>query len=92
MLKYLERMADMSPREELSSTHRWVIGLIAALVLQSGAVFSWAATIQAKVDQNSKDIDSVEQRVDDIGRDITAILIGIEQVKGRLGIIEVTDK
>ena len=94
VLQYMQRMTQTaaSPREELSATHRWIIGLIATFIIQSGAVFFWAATLQAKVDQNSKDIAAVEQRVDDIGDDITSILVGIEQVKGRLGIIEVTDK
>jgi len=85
-------MTEVSAKEELSNTHRWIIGLIAAVILQSGAVFSWAATMQAKVEQNAKDIEAVEQRVDDIGDDITAILVGIEQLKGRLGIIEAPNK
>jgi hypothetical protein len=90
----MERMTQTtaSPREELSATHRWIIGLIVTFIVQSGAVFFWAATLQAKVDQNSKDIAAVEQRVDDIGDDITSILVGIEQVKGRLGVVEITDK
>jgi predicted negative regulator of RcsB-dependent stress response len=92
MLQYVQRMTEVSAKEELSSTHRWIIGLVAGLILQSGAVFSWAATMQAKVDQNTQDIAAVERRVDDIGQDITAILVGIEQVKGRLGIIEAPDK
>lgn len=92
MLQYVQHMTEISAKEELSNTHRWIIGLILAVILQSGAVFSWAATMQAKVDENTKDIAAVEQRVDDIGGDITAILIGIEQVKGRLGIIEAPDK
>lgn len=94
VLQYVQRMTTTpaSPREELSATHRWIIGLIVTFIVQSGAVFFWAATLQAKVDQNSKDIAAVEQRVDDIGDDITSILVGIEQVKGRLGIVEITDK
>lgn len=94
MVQYVKRMTQTSntPREELSATHRWIIGLIVTFIVQSGAVFFWAATLQAKVDQNSKDIAVVEQRVDDIGDDITSILVGIEQVKGRLGVVEITDK
>ena len=78
-----------SPQKELTATHRWVIGLIIALVVQSGAVFFWAATLQASVEQNKEDIVAIEQKVDSIDDDIRSILIGIEQVKGRLGIIEV---
>lgn len=85
-------MAELSTREELSNTHRWVIGLIVGLVLQSGGVFYWAATLQAKVEENSQDIIAIEERVNDINDDITAILVGIEQVKGRLGIVELPDK
>lgn len=81
-----------TPQEELSATHRWIIGLIATIILQSGAVFFWAATLQSRVDQNTKDIAKVEERIDNIGGDITSILIGIEQLKGRLGIIEIIDK
>lgn len=94
MLQYIERMTTTasSPREELSATHRWIIGLIVTFIVQSGAVFFWAATLQAQVDQNAKDISSIEKRVDDIGDDITSILVGIEQVKGRLGVVEITDK
>jgi len=90
VLQYMQRMttSPSSPKEELSATHRWVIGLIATIIIQSGAVFFWAATLQSQVDQNTKDIAKVEQRVDGIGEDITAILVGIEQVKGRLGIVE----
>lgn len=78
-----------SPQKELNATHRWVVGLIITLVIQSGAVFFWAATLQASVDQNKKDIASIETKVDSIDDDIRSILIGIEQVKGRLGIIEI---
>lgn len=79
---------DTSSREELSATHRWVIGLIGAMIIQGGAVFYWAATLQAQVDQNTKDIDKIDVRVDKIADDINAIRIGIEQLKGRLGIVE----
>lgn len=94
VLQYVQRMTTTpaSPREELSATHRWIIGLIVTFIVQSGAVFFWAATLQAEVNQNSKDIAAVEKRVDDIGDDITTILVGIEQVKGRLGVVEIIDK
>lgn len=81
-------MAELTQREEVNATHRWIIGLVLTIILQSGAVFFWAASMQAQVAQNTSDIAKVETRVDDIGRDITAILVGIEQVKGRLGIVE----
>jgi hypothetical protein len=82
-------MTTATAKEELSATHRWIIGLIVTLVIQSGAVFFWAATIQASVEQNSDDIIKIESKVDSIDDDIRSILIGVEQVKGRLGIIEI---
>lgn len=81
-------MTTSSPSKELTATHRWVIGLIITVVVQTGMVFFWAATLQAKVDQNTADIAQIEEQVDDINDDITSILVGIEQIKGRLGIIE----
>ena len=81
-------MTTQSPSKELTATHRWVIGLIITVVVQTGMVFFWAASLQAKVDQNSSDIIKIEKQVDDINDDIRDILVGIEQIKGRLGIIE----
>ncbi len=72
------------PTQELNSTHRWVIGLFITLIVQSGAVFFWAATLQAQVSQNQKDIAAVEAKVSTIDSDIRTILIGIEEVKGQL--------
>lgn len=70
--------------KEISSTHKWVIGLFLTVIIQSGAVFFWAATIQAQVTQNKEDITKIETKVDDINDDIRAILIGIEELKGQL--------
>lgn len=81
-------MQELSPREEISATHRWIIGLVITIIIQSGAVFFWAATIQAQVAQNEKDIASIQLQVTNINEDIREVLIGIEQIKGRLGIIE----
>ena len=81
-------MSSLTPREEITATHRWIIGLVLTIILQSGGVFFWAASIQAQVVQNKEDINSLQSQVDNIEQDIRAILIGIEQVKARLGIVE----
>lgn len=77
-------------QKEIAATTRWGVSLLAALVIQAGTVFYWAATIQSKVEQNTNDITKLENEVDNITDDIRAILVGIEQVKARLGIIEAT--
>lgn len=75
-------------QKEIATTTRWGISLLIGLIIQTGAVFYWAAHLESRVEQNTADIAKVEQRVDDITDDIRAILLGIEQVKARLGIIE----
>lgn len=77
-------------QREIANTTRWGVSLLIALIVQAGAVFYWAATIDSRVEQNTQDIAKIEQRVDNITDDIRAILVGIEQVKARLGIIEAT--
>lgn len=52
-------------------------------------VFYWASALNSQVEQNTKDIDAVQSDVKSIDRDIRTILVGIEQVKARLGVVEV---
>ncbi len=75
-------------QKEIAATTRWGVSLLVALIIQAGTVFYWAATIQSKVEQNTSDIEKLESEVDNITDDIRSILLGIEQVKARLGIIE----
>lgn len=80
---------EMLSAKEVSATTRWGISLMIAVVVQAGAIFFWSATIQAQTAQNTKDIQGLQARVEDINDDIRSILIGIEQVKARLGIVEI---
>lgn len=81
-------MSSLTPREEITATHRWIIGLVLTIIIQSGVVFFWAASTQAQVFQNKEDIKEIQEQVNGINKDIREILIGIEQVKARLGIVE----
>ena len=81
----VEKMVD----REVSATTRWGVGLMVTILIQAGAIFFWAATIQAQVAQNTEDIDALQTKVESIEDDIRDILVGIEQVKARLGIVEV---
>lgn len=77
-------------QREISATTRWGIGLIITILIQAGAIFFWAASLQSQVAQNTKDITGLQRNVDSLNGDIRAILVGIEQVKTRLGIYEDT--
>ena len=79
---------EAATQREISATTRWGVGMVAAMLMQACAIFFWAATMQAHVDQNSKDITSLQSKVESINDDIRNILVGIEQVKARLGIVE----
>ena len=69
-------MTEFTQREEVSATHRWIIGLVLTIIIQSGAVFFWAATIQAQVQQNAENIE------DALTQDQAALIIQqIEQLK-----------
>lgn len=75
-------------QREINATNRWGIGLLIAILVQASAIFVWAGGIQAEVQQTKTDISKLETRVNSVDADIRAILVGIEQVKARLGIIE----
>ena len=80
----MEQLAD----REISATTRWGVGLSITILIQAGALFFWAATIQSQVEQNTKELTKLDARVSTIDNDIRAILIGIEQLKARLGVVE----
>lgn len=84
----MDKMEALAAKE-ISTTTRWGVGMSLTILVQAAAIFFWAATIQAQVSQNTKDIDTLGTKVEDINTDIRSILIGIEQVKARLGIVEV---
>lgn len=73
---------------EIRNTRQWAIGIIIMLLIQAAGVIVWAGALNQRVGQAEQDIDKLEVRVDDVDSDIRAILVGIEAIKGRLGIIE----
>lgn len=75
-------------QREINATNRWGVGLLIAILVQAGAIFVWAGGIQAEVEQNKSDLEKLEVRVNNVDADIRNILLGIEQVKARLGIVE----
>lgn len=75
-------------QREINATNRWGVGLLIAILVHAGAIFVWAGGIQAEVEQNRNDLNKLEIRINSLDSDIRAILVGIEQVKARLGIIE----
>lgn len=74
---------------EISATTRWGVGLLIGLIAQTCGIVYWASQLQSQVKQNTYDINKLSSRVDDVDTDIRTILIGIEQVKARLGIVEI---
>lgn len=84
----MDKMEQLAERE-ISATTRWGIGMMGTILIQAAAIFFWAATLQAQTDQNTKDIGNLQVDVRSVNEDIREILVGIEQVKARLGIVEV---
>ena len=79
----------MQEDREIQVTSYWGKINLVTVGLACITGFVWVGAIQAQVQQNSSDIDKLEAEVSDIDRDIRTILIGIEQVKARLGIVEI---
>ena len=73
---------------EVSTTRNWGIGIIFAMLIQASAVVYWAAGVEADVNENTRNIAALRTEVGAVEYDIRTILIGIEQVKARLGIVE----
>ncbi len=63
-------------------------GVIITITLQIFALVYWASNLNAQVQQNIKDIAELQTEVNAVNSDIREILLGIEQVKARLGIVE----
>lgn len=63
-------------------------GVILTITLQIFALVYWASSLNAQVEQHSKDIAELKTDVNAVNTDIREILLGIEQVKARLGIVE----
>jgi peptidoglycan hydrolase CwlO-like protein len=87
----MESEIQKAPRSQISDTTRWFITTLIVLLVQACATFFWAAALEAQVNANTEDILSLQEEIKDIDKDIRDILLGIEQVKARLGIVEVTE-
>ena len=79
-------MADVD--KEMQTTRNWGLTILVAVLVPSIAGFIWVGQIDNQVRQNTAEIIKIETRLDDINTDIRSILIGIEQLKVRLGIVE----
>jgi hypothetical protein len=75
--------------KEIQTTALWGKINLVTVALACIAGFIWVGGIDSRVEQNSNNIDKLEEEVGAIERDIRSILIGIEQVKARLGIVEI---
>lgn len=75
-------------RKEIGTTQRWGLGIIVTIAIASVAFLVNLGNIQQQVLQNKADIEKNEMRLDALDDKIERILIGIEQLKARLGIVE----
>lgn len=73
---------------EISATTRWGIGIILTIAIASASFFVRLGNIENQIEQNINNIQKNETRLNSQDSDIRAILVGIEQVKARLGIVE----
>lgn len=83
--------SNMNPdvNKEINATTRWGIGIILTIAIASASFWVSLGNTQSQVNQNTLDINRNEVRIDNLNADIREILVGIEQVKARLGIVEV---
>ena len=82
-------MSTQETNREISATTRWGIGIILTIAIASASFFIRLGTIENQIQQNIQNIEKNEERINNQDSDIRAILVGIEQVKARLGIVEV---
>ena len=75
---------------EVQATSFWGKLNLVTIALAAVAGFIWVGGIDQRVQENENDIRGLEQEIQSIDEDIRSILIGIEQVKARLGIVEIT--
>jgi len=77
-----------SEDREISATQRWGIGIIITIFIASLSVFMRLGNLEQQINQNTSDIQKNEARITSVAKDLRDILVGIEQVKARLGIVE----
>ena len=73
---------------EISATQRWGLGIIITIFIASVSVFMRLGNLEQQINQNTNDIGKNEVRITSVAKDLRDILVGIEQVKARLGIVE----
>ena len=78
-----------SEDREISATQRWGIGIIITIFIASVSVFMRLGNLEQQINQNTSDIQKNEVRITSVAKDLRDILVGIEQVKARLGIVEI---
>ena len=78
-----------SEDREISATQRWGIGIIVTIFIASVSVFMRLGNLEQQINQNTSDIQENEVRITSVAKDLRDILVGIEQVKARLGIVEI---
>jgi len=74
---------------EISATQRWGIGIIITIFIASVSVFMRLGNLEQQINQNTSDIEKNDARISSVYNDLRDILVGIEQVKARLGIVEI---
>jgi len=78
-----------SEDREISATQRWGIGIIITIFVASVSVFMRLGNLEQQINQNTNDIKKNDARISLVNNDLRDILVGIEQVKARLGIVEI---
>jgi len=78
-----------SEDREISATQRWGIGIIITIFIASVSVFMRLGNLEQQINQNTNDIKKNDARISLVNNDLRDILVGIEQVKARLGIVEI---
>ena len=78
----------MDTDREIKTTRTWGLTILAAVLVPSIGFMVWVGGIDNRVSNNTEDIRDVKAEIHALNQDIRAILVGIEQVKARLGIVE----
>ena len=85
-------MTNPYPKTEIdhvkSSTFFWILGTLIAI--QTSVLGTIVVTLNDRIDRVDNRASTLETRVENLNVDIRNILVGIEQVKARLGIVENT--
>ena len=81
-------MTDETNRE-IDATRFWAKILLGALLIPTITGFIWAGKIETRLTQVERQTTENKNDLRTVSNDLRDILIGIEQVKARLGIVEI---